>query len=120
VRCTGCGRVEDRGGEELPGLPRCAACAALLRPDVVWFHEPLPGGVWQEAAAAALRCQCFLVAGTSAVVYPAASLVELARESGAAVIEVNLQPTEARAAGDVGLYGPAGVVLPRLLERLGM
>jgi NAD-dependent deacetylase len=118
VRCTGCGRVEDRGGEDLPDLPRCAACGALLRPDVVWFSESLPGGVWQEAAAAAQRCQCFLVAGTSAVVYPAAGLIALARESGAGVIEVNLQPTEACAAGDVGLYGPAGVVLPQLVERL--
>src|SRR5205085_724540 len=33
TRCTGCGRVEDRGFEPLGQLPRCPHCEALLRPD---------------------------------------------------------------------------------------
>jgi NAD-dependent deacetylase len=117
VRCSGCGRVEDRAGEVLPDLPRCAACNALLRPDVVWFGEMLPQDVWREAARAAAECRCFLVVGTSAVVYPAAGLIEMARAVSAGVIEVNLQPTAA-AAGCLGLYGPSGEVLPRLVEEM--
>jgi NAD-dependent deacetylase len=118
VRCTGCGRVEDRGAEPLAEMPRCAACDALLRPDVVWFEEPLPEDVWAEAAAAARRCECFLVAGTSAVVYPAANLIPLARARGAKVVEVNLERTAASALADVSLLGPSGEVLPRLIEML--
>ena len=78
VRCTGCGTVEDRPGETLDELPRCRGCAALLRPDIVWFHEALPQDVWRQAGRAAGLCDCFLVVGTSAVVYPAAGLVGLA------------------------------------------
>jgi NAD-dependent deacetylase len=119
VRCTGCGEIANRGGEELPELPRCGSCSALLRPDVVWFNEMLPQDVWREAARATAECLCFLVVGTSAVVYPAAGLIELARSVGAGVIEVNLEKTPASAAADVSLYGPAGEVLPKLVERLG-
>jgi NAD-dependent deacetylase len=118
VRCTGCGRVEDRGTEALPDLPRCADCGGLLRPAVVWFHEALPDAEWHEAESAAHRCDCFLVVGTSAVVYPAAGLISSARYAGAKVIEVNLERTGAGAVADVGLYGPSGELLPRLVERL--
>jgi NAD-dependent deacetylase len=117
VRCTGCGRVEDRAGDDLGDLPRCPGCAALLRPDVVWFTEMLPEDVWAEAEAAASACNCFLVVGTSAVVYPAAGLVGRARVRGASVIEVNVQPTAVSHRVDVGLYGPSGEILPRLVER---
>jgi len=116
VRCTGCWAIADRGQEELPELPRCGQCGELLRPDIVWFHEALPGDVWNQAAARA--CQCFLVIGTSGIVYPAAGLVELARGVEARVIEVNLERTPASDLADVSLLGPSGHVLPRLLEQL--
>jgi NAD-dependent deacetylase len=116
VRCTGCGRVEARD-DDLGELPHCAHCNALLRPDVVWFEEMLPEDVWAEAVAAAGACDCFLVVGTSAVVYPAAGLAGTARSRGASVIEVNLQPSAVSHQVDVGLYGPSGEILPRLVER---
>ena len=117
VRCTGCKAVADRAGEELPALPRCRDCGGLLRPDVVWFHEMLPEGVWRAACEAVEACDCLLVVGTSAVVYPAAGLIGTARALGACVIEVNLEPA-ARAAGVIGLYGKSGEILPRLVQRL--
>jgi NAD-dependent deacetylase len=118
VRCTGCGTVTDRGTEALPELPRCPDCGELLRPDIVWFHEMLPEDVWLQAAEATAACACFLVVGTSAVVYPAAGLIDLARSAGAGVIEVNLEPTGASRDATLSLFGPSGVVLPRLLQRL--
>ena len=119
VRCVACGGREDRGAEELAELPRCGACGGLLRPDVVWFGEPLPGDVWEEAEAAAGRCDCLLVVGTSAEVYPAAGLIDVARGRGARVVEVNVTRTAASARADVGLYGPSGQLLPALVRRLG-
>ena len=70
---------------------------------------------------AAHECHVLLVVGTSAVVHPAASLVPIAKRHKAVpakVIEVNLTPTDASASADVGLYGPSGVTLPKLIERL--
>jgi NAD-dependent deacetylase len=118
VRCTGCGVIEDRGVAALDDLPECPTCGELLRPDVVWFHEPLPEDVWEQAAQAACTSDCFLVVGTSAVVYPAAGLIIAARQSGARVIEINLTQTEASERVDLGLYGPSGQILPELVERV--
>ncbi len=119
VRCTGCAAITNRGLDPLPALPKCDACGGLLRPDVVWFHEALPEDVWREAEAAARSCHCFLVVGTSAIVYPAAGLADAAREAGASVIEINLEPTAAGGRGAIGLYGPSGLLLPKLVQRLG-
>jgi NAD-dependent deacetylase len=118
VRCTGCGASEDRGHEQLPDLPQCDRCQQLLRPDIVWFHETLPEDVWSQAAAAAATCECFLVIGTSSIVYPAAGLVELARRANGRVIEINVERTAASNLADVGLLGPAGQLLPPLLNLL--
>lgn len=118
VRCTVCAAVSDEGLEPLPERPHCDGCGGLLRPDVVWFYEPLPEAVWQEAEAAARSCDCFLVVGTSAVVYPAAGLIELAREAGSCLIEVNLERTAASAFTHASLFGPSGQVLPQLVQLL--
>ena len=118
VRCTGCGTIEDRGTEDLPDLPRCADCGELLRPDIVWFYEMLPEDIWLQAAEATAACECFLVVGTSAVVYPAAGLIDMARAAGAGVIEVNLEPTGASRGATLSLFGPSGVILPHLVARL--
>jgi NAD-dependent deacetylase len=118
VRCTGCDALEDRGIEPLDDLPQCGECGAMLRPDIVWFGEMLPEGIWERAELAAVQCDCFLVVGTSAIVYPAAGLIAVARHGGAKVIEVNLTHTAATDQADVGLYGPSGEILPLLLNKL--
>jgi NAD-dependent deacetylase len=118
VRCTGCTAVNDRGLEILPDLPRCLDCGSLLRPDIVWFHEALPMEVWNRAEQAARECSCLIVAGTSAIVYPAAGLIELAAASGASVIEVNLAPTAASSHASIFLEGQTGRLLPELVKRM--
>lgn len=115
VRCVGCGRERDRVGEELPDEPRCDSCGARLRPGVVWFGELLPEETFARAINAAERCEVMLVVGTSAVVYPAAGLIAHAKQRGAAVIEVNVEATDASAFVDLSLIGPSGVVLPVLV-----
>ena len=121
TRCLGCGEISDRGLEPLGAAPDCPACRGPLRPDIVWFGEGLPDDIWSAAMQAANECHVLLVVGTSAVVHPAASLIPIAKRGAvipAKVIEVNLTPTDASAYADVGLYGPSGVTLPRLVERL--
>jgi NAD-dependent deacetylase len=118
VRCTGCHSVSDRGTEPLADMPVCDACGQLLRPNVVWFNEALPEDVWKKAGDAVARCDCFLVIGTSAVVYPAAGLIDVARMEGAAVVEVNVARSEASGRVDVLLLGPSGSLLPELIKRV--
>jgi NAD-dependent deacetylase len=78
----------------------------------------LPPGIFQEAEHAASRAEVFLVVGTSAVVYPAASLVPYARRAGAKVLEVNLEETPVSAMCDWSLRGKASELLPALLPEV--
>ena len=121
TRCLGCAKVENRGLEALEDRPCCPHCGHWLRPNIVWFHEMLPVDIWEKAQTAAALCDVLLVVGTSAVVYPAASLIPIAkmtRAKGATVIECNLTPTAASEEADIGLYGPSGETLPALLQML--
>ena len=110
--------IADRSEDSRHGLPHCAACGGLLRPDVVWFGEAIPRGPMLAAADAAESCDVFLSIGTSSLVYPAAGLAESALRAGATVIEVNPERTDLSRAADVVLPGPSGELLPRLLEQL--
>lgn len=120
TRCTDCGAVADRLLEPLPPMPRCE-CGHPVRPDIVWFGEMLPQGIWAKAEAAARSCDLFLIVGTSAVVYPAAGLIRTAkaRRTPAAVVEFNLTETDASTHADVGVYGPSGETLPKVLAAAG-
>jgi NAD-dependent deacetylase len=71
--------------------------------------------MWLEAEHAAADAEVVLVIGTSAVVYPAASLVTVARAAKAKVIEINVEETPISREVDCSLRGPAGQVLPQLL-----
>jgi len=117
--CIGCGMKYSN--EEIPSLdraPRCAQCSGLIRPDVVWFGELLPVEEWNASVAAAERADIFFSIGTSAVVYPAASLPVSAKHAGAYVVEINIEPTELSHQMDEVLLGKSGDLLPRLVDVL--
>jgi NAD-dependent deacetylase len=108
-RCVECGR-------EMPATDRDhCECGGWLRPGVVWFGEALPAAPFQLAEEFAATADLLLVVGTSAVVYPAAGLIPLARQSGAKVIEVNLEETAMSGAAELSLRGPAAELLPQIL-----
>jgi len=115
VRCTRCGLEKHDESLAFPELPPRCSCGGLLRPAVVWFGEPLPGEAWDRAVEAVSRTEVLLVVGTSAVVYPAASLIPAARSSGSKVIEVNLEETPYSSTVDITLRGKAGEILPQLI-----
>jgi NAD-dependent deacetylase len=117
-RCTVEGVVVQRPKRSATGLPRCPACGGLLRPDVVWFGEAIPRRPMLEAAIAADTCDVFVSVGTSSLVYPAAGLAETALRRGATVIEVNPNPTDLSDAVQIVLTGPAGRILPELLDSM--
>lgn len=114
VRCLSCG-LERMERAELNDLPPRCACGGMLRPGVVWFGEALPEGSMKRAAAAVRRAEILIVVGTSAQVYPAASLIPLAVESGAAVIEINPEATEFSGEVTFALRGNSADILPQLV-----
>ncbi|WP_118915567.1 NAD-dependent deacylase [Mycobacterium shigaense] len=124
-RCASCGLAYT---EPLPPMPEpalevepplCPRCGGLIRPDIVWFGEPLPDGPWQRAVEATRIADVMVVVGTSAIVYPAAGLPDLALANGTAVIEVNPEPTPLSASATLSIRESASQALPGLLQRLG-
>jgi NAD-dependent deacetylase len=115
VRCTACRRERRDERTPLGEIPPRCECGGLLRPGVVWFGEPLPPDVLAEAERTVREADVFLVVGTSAVVFPAAGLTPLAKQSGAKVIEVNLEETPFSSSVDCSLRGKAGELLPELI-----
>lgn len=111
---------EERTAVDPEGLdgqpPRCPGCGALLRPDVVWFGESLPAGEIERAFSAARECDLFLSVGTSSLVQPAASVPYEALHSGTPVVEVNPEETPLTPHASHALQGPAGEMLPRLVD----
>ncbi|HEY9171884.1 MAG TPA: NAD-dependent deacylase [Verrucomicrobiae bacterium] len=98
--------------------PRCPRCGRMLRPDVVWFEEPMPEAELEAAVRASTTCDIFISIGTSALVYPAADLPFQARRHGATIVEVNPHPTPLTDAAHFVLAGRAGSVLPALMQEL--
>ncbi|MCB2226596.1 MAG: NAD-dependent deacylase [Desulfarculaceae bacterium] len=118
VRCTACGALYEDRSLTGPDPPACRECGAMLRPHVVWFGENLDPDILENAWRAAAGCEVMLVIGTSAVVQPAAGLASVAKQAGAFVIEINLEPTPNSAEVDLSLMGKAGEILPDIVRQL--
>lgn len=120
TRCVSaaCGWSETpRENRETPlaEIPPMCECGAMLRPHIVWFGESLDPGVLQSAFDAVRACDVMIVAGTSAVVQPAASLAGIAKDAGAFVIEINPDHTPITPQIDEHLHGKSGDILPLLV-----
>lgn len=118
LSCLACGARFSRDEARQRGRPPACECGALLKPDVVFFGEPIPEGALREAYRLAASCRVMLVVGTSAEVAPANQMPWVAKQAGAAVIEVNTAPTHlTESLTDVFLEGKAGRVLRDLADR---
>lgn len=118
--CIGCGKSytnDDILQPDKGKAPRCSSCNGLIRPDVVWFGEMLPVDAWNSSVTAAERSDVFFSVGTSAIVYPAASLPMIAKRSGSFTVEINIEPTDLSSTADEVILGKSGEILPRLLEQ---
>jgi len=115
-RCNSCGKESSMEEVTFAGSVPVCDCGGMLRPGVVWFGEMLPPGVFEAAVSATQTCDLFLSIGTSSVVYPAASLPEIALERGIPVIEINTDATPLSGRVTHHMRELAGTVLPKLLE----
>ena len=115
VRCTRCGRITENRSLDLPLLPSCEVCHALLRPDVVWFGEAIDPVHLQRSMEACKEGEVLLAIGTSGAVQPAASFASLAKAHGAFTVEINTADAHI-SARDALLIGHASEVVPQLID----
>lgn len=115
TRCCTCREILENRESPLRAVPPRCFCEGLLRPDVVWFGEPLPLDLMRRAYRAIENADVMLVIGTSGVIQPAASMATMALERGLPVVEINADPTPLTERATVALQGKAGEILPRLI-----
>lgn len=117
VKCTSCeNSFEVEEPPKIPPLPKCDKCGSLLRPGVVWFGEMLPPDVLERAMREVGKADVIIVAGTSAVVQPAASLPLIVKRNGGVIIEINPDETPLTAIADYSLRIKAGGMMGSLVE----
>jgi NAD-dependent deacetylase len=118
ARCLVCRTRYDLHDKRVDQAERiCPECGGALRPDVVLFGEMIPLDAFRFAESRAGDCDLCFVIGTSAVVYPAAMLPELARASGAYTVEINPEPTPLSEICDEVIGAKAGEILPLFDDR---
>lgn len=96
-------------------VPACPACGGVIKPFTVLFGEAMPPGVMQEAERRARAADLFVVLGSSLVVYPAAYLPVHARDAGATLVIVNLEPTPHDARADLVIRARTGEIMTAVL-----
>lgn len=118
LSCLGCGKqylAEEKRAER---VPRCE-CRRVLKPDVVFFGEAIPVEALNKSFQMASLSEALMVVGTSAVVSPANTIPSIAKERGAKIIEINLEPTHlTETITDIFLQGQAGEVIMALLQEV--
>ncbi len=115
-RCVQCHQISEQL-TDLSAETQCEFCESIggLRPHIVWFGEmPL---FMDEIMLALMQCDLFVSIGTSGTVYPAAGFVEIANQSGAHTVELNLEPSDQASQFKESIHGPASQIVPEFFNR---
>jgi NAD-dependent deacetylase len=115
IKCSVCDFNDNipTSFDKLP--PKCNSCNNILRPDVVWFGEPLPQDIWNQAISEANSCDVMIIAGTSLVVSPANTLPVYAKQNNALLVEINPEETIMSSEMDLSLKMTSAKALPNLI-----
>jgi NAD-dependent deacetylase len=123
LHCQQCGAYRDaleakaHWDTEFP--PLCPACKTIMKPDVIFFGEPLPVDDLREAMRLTQLSDVVLMIGTSLMVAPASYLPIVAKKTGAMLVEINTDQTiVSEGFADYQLVGPAGEIVPALVSEI--
>jgi NAD-dependent deacetylase len=118
--CTECNTEYDVSFANLDFLPpTCYICKGILKPDIVFFNEPIPHFAKTRSFAEAKKADVMLIIGTNAEVLPAADIPVVAKKNGAKIIEINIKQSQlTNTVTDIFLKGKATEVLMKIGEFL--
>ena len=115
--CTHCRKMYGKEIVQGSGnVPFCSVCGSMIRPDVVLYGEGLPGFPYAEAADAIAEADVLIVGGSSLVVHPAASLIDLFR--GKHLVIINYSPTPYDGLAELIIRDSVGEVLRAVADHL--
>lgn len=103
--------------DELP--PLCPKCRGVLRPDFVFFGEPIPEPANTLSFREAELADVFLVIGTTGEIMPASLIPGVAKQKGAKIIEINPEISQySLEITDIHIREKATIAMEKLLEAL--
>jgi len=110
-------RVHDKmlAGEN---IPLCDSCNGILKPATIAFGQAMPQQETREAERRSADCDLFLAAGSSLLVYPAAQMPLIAKDSGARLVIFNLTPTPHDRHADIVISEKTGEALSQVVEQV--
>ncbi len=94
----------------------CPRCNSIMRPNVVWFGEPLPNDIWNKAKEVVEQCDLMLIIGTSGLIYPAAGLSDEAIKNKIETVQITLDETPIDTLVTHNFRAKAGEILPKLFN----
>ncbi len=116
LSCLWCGK-NYRASDKRDTIPPRCDCGKILKPDVVFFGEPIPADALNRSFQLASSAQVLMVIGTSAVVSPANTIPTIAKQNRAKIIEINMERTHlSDTITDIFLQGKAGEIVPALVQ----
>jgi NAD-dependent deacetylase len=99
--------------------PACPRCEGILKPDVIFFGEPIPEPAGSLSFEETRQADCLILIGTTGTVAPANLIPSAARSNGAAIIEINPVPSEYTSrVTDIFLEAGATKAMTRLMEKI--
>ena len=97
---------------ESKGVPRCEACGAIVKPDVVLYEEGLDYETMQKAVQYIRDAEVLIIGGTSLAVYPAAGFIDYFR--GRHLVVINMDRTAKDVHAELLIQERIGEVFERL------
>jgi len=119
--CMGCNKVYPITVmiDQVMGIysiPSCKVCNGLLKPNAIFFGEPLRSEILSQADKMIEMCDLLIVLGSSLLVYPVAFYPRKALSLGAKLAIINIQETNIDTSADVVIHDKIGDVFPRIVD----
>ncbi len=117
VVCMQCGYRQAVAAINLNvSLLKCPKCGGLMKPDFVFFGEAIPAEAYRKSFVEVQKADVVLVIGTTGLIVPASLIPSQAKEHGAKIIEINIEPSEyTNSITDIFLQGKACDILEQLI-----
>jgi len=126
AKCLHCGEVfliTNMINQVLQGRsPSCIICNGMLKPNAIFFGEPLESETLRAADEMIVDCDLLIVLGSSLVVYPVAFYPQKALSLGAKLAIINIQETDMDSLAEVVIHEKIGEMFPKnvtIIEKKG-
>ncbi|MFX1311917.1 MAG: NAD-dependent deacetylase [Promethearchaeota archaeon] len=120
AKCLQCRRIfpiTNMVNQVLQGkVPICEKCNGTLKPNAIFFGEPLESDVLATADHMLVDCDLLIVLGSSLIVVPAAWYPQKALSFGAKLAIINIQETDLDAIAEVVIHEKIGEVFPKIVK----